>query len=143
MCVYRPSGCAEQACAQTYTGDQPVQVDQLVLRFRLLAGLQWSDGAPLTAADSVYSYEVARSLYPAAWPERVLRTQSYRALDERTVEWTGVPGDQDGLYQTRFYPPLPQHAWGGLSPQELPSAELASRQPLGWGAYRHPGVGSR
>jgi peptide/nickel transport system substrate-binding protein len=132
---YRPSGCAEQACAQIYTGDQPVQVDQLVLRFRLLAGLQWSDGAPLTAADSVYSYEVARSLYPAAWPERVLRTQSYRAVDERTVEWTGVPGDQDGLYHTRFYPPLPQHAWGGLSPQELPAAELVSHQPLGWGAY--------
>jgi peptide/nickel transport system substrate-binding protein len=133
---YRPSGCAEQACAQTYTGDQPVQVDQLVLRFQLLAGLQWSDGAPLTAADSVYSYEVARSLYPAAWPEQVLRTQSYRALDERTVEWTGVPGDQDGLYHTRFYLPLPQHAWGGLNPQELPAAELVSRQPLGWGAYR-------
>ena len=133
---YRPSGCVEQACAQSYTGDQPVQVDQLVLRFRLLAGLQWSDGLPLTAADSVYSYEVARALYPAAWPERVLRTQSYRAVDERTVEWAGVPGDQDGLYQARFYPPLPQHAWGGLNPAELPAAELASRQPLGWGAYR-------
>jgi peptide/nickel transport system substrate-binding protein len=132
---YRPSGCAEQACAQTYTGDQPVQVDQLVLRFRLLTGLQWSDGIPLTAADSVYSYEVAHSLYPAAWPERVLRTQSYRALDEQTVEWIGVPGDQDGLYHTHFYPPLPQHAWGGLNSQELPSTELASRQPLGWGAY--------
>ena len=133
---FRPSGCAEQACAQRYTGDQPVAVDQLVLRFRLLAGLQWSDGAPLTAADSVYSFEVARSLYPAAWPERVLRTASYRAVDERSIEWTGVPGDQDGLYQARFYPPLPQHAWGGLSPAELPAAELASRQPLGWGAYR-------
>ena len=132
---YRPTGCGEQACAQTYTGDQPVQVDALVVRFRLLTGLQWADGAPLTAADSVFSYELARSLYPAAWPERVLRTQAYRALDELTVEWTGVPGDLDGLYHTRFYPPLPQHAWGGLSAQELPSSELASRQPLGWGAY--------
>lgn len=132
---YRPSGCGEQACVQAYTGNQPVQMDQLVLHFRLLAGLQWSDGAPLTAADSLYSYEIARSLYPAAWPERVLRTQSYQVLDERTVVWSGVPGDQDGLYHTRFYSPLPQHAWGGLRAQELPSAEQVSRRPLGWGAY--------
>jgi peptide/nickel transport system substrate-binding protein len=133
--IYRPAGCGEWACAQTYTGDQPVQIDQLVVKFRLLPGLLWSDGAPLTAMDSVYSYEMARDLYPAAWPERVRRTQSYQALDELTVEWAGVPGDLDGLYQARFYPPLPQHAWGGLSPQDLPGAEAASRQPLGWGAY--------
>jgi peptide/nickel transport system substrate-binding protein len=125
--VYRPSGCRELACAQAYTGDQPVQMDQLVVRFRLLAGLQWSDGQPLTAADSVYSYEVARSLYPAAWPERVMRTQSYLALDELTVEWSGVPGDQDSQYSARFYPPLPQHAWSGLTAQELPTSEMASR----------------
>jgi len=133
--IYRPSGCGERACGLAYSGDQPVQVDQLVVRFSLLAGLQWSDGAPLTAADSVYSFEVARGLYPNAWPERVMRAQSYVALDELTVEWSGVPGDLDGLYHTRFFPPLPQHAWGGLSAQELSTSELASRQPLGWGAY--------
>lgn len=133
--TYRPAGCGEWSCAQTYSGDQSVQVDQLVVKFQLLPGLSWSDGTPLTALDSVYSYEVAQGLYPAAWPERVRRTQSYRAVDELTVEWTGVPGDQDGLYHTRFYPPLPQHAWGGLSLQELPTAELASRLPLGWGPY--------
>jgi peptide/nickel transport system substrate-binding protein len=133
--TYRPAGCSEWACAQTYTGDQPVQVDQLVVKFRLLPGLSWSDGTPLTAMDSVFSYQVAHELYPAAWPERVRRTQSYRAVDELTVEWIGVPGEMDSLYQTRIYPPLPQHAWGGISVQELPTSELASRQPLGWGAY--------
>ena len=133
--TYRPSGCSEWACAQTYTGDQPVQIDQLVVKFRLLPGLFWSDGSPLTAMDSVFSYDVARGLYPAAWPERVRRTQSYRSLDALTVEWTGVPGDMDGLYQARFYPPLPQHAWGGISVQELPATEMVSRQPIGWGAY--------
>lgn len=133
--TYRPAGCGEWACAQTYAGDQPVQIDQLVVKFRLLPGLTWSDGAPLTAMDSVYSYEVALGLFPTAWPEQVRRTQSYRAVDELTVEWVGVPGEMDGLYQSRFYPPLPQHAWGGLSSQDLPGSDLASRQPLGWGAY--------
>ena len=51
---YRPGGCSEQACVQTYSGSDPVPMDQLVVHFRLLPGLQWSDGSPLTAADSVY-----------------------------------------------------------------------------------------
>ena len=64
--TYRPSGCTEMACAQTYSGDQPVTMDQLVLDFKLLPGIKWSDGTPLTSADSVYSYEIARALYPSA-----------------------------------------------------------------------------
>ena len=133
--LYRPSGCTEWACAQLYTGTDPVQMDQLILHFRLLPGLQWSDGKPLTGADSVYSYEVAHSLYPSALPDRVSRTAVYRALDELTVEWMGVPGFIDGLYQAKFFSPLPQHAWAGIPVTELPGAELSSRMPIGWGAY--------
>jgi peptide/nickel transport system substrate-binding protein len=132
---YKPAGCSELACAQTYSGSEPVELDQLVLQFRLLAGLQWSDGEPLTAADSLYSYEIASSLYPSAVPERVSRTASYEVLDNQTVEWTGLPGFIDGLYQAKFFPPLPQHAWAGIPAAELPSDEAASRKPIGWGAY--------
>ena len=132
---YRPSGCSEIACAQRYTGDQPVQMDQLVLAFKLLAGIQWSDSTPLTSADSVYSYELARSLYPAAQPELILRTQSYRALDDLSVEWIGLPGYQDGIYHTKFFTPLPQHAWHSYSLEGLRTAEDSTRKPLGWGAY--------
>lgn len=133
--LYRPSGCNELACAQTYSGTDPVQMDQLVVQFRLLPGLQWSDGSPLTAADSVYSYEVAHSLYPSALPERVSRTAAYKALDDLTVEWVGVPGFMDGLYQAKFFSPLPQHAWASIPVTDLASAEASSRKPLGWGAY--------
>ena len=133
--LYRPSGCTEWACAQYYKGTDPVQMDQLVLHFRLLPGLQWSDGNPLTAADSVYSYEVAHSLYPSALPDRISRTASYKALDELTVEWMGIPGFIDGLYQAKFFSPLPQHAWASIPVTELPEAEIASRMPMGWGAY--------
>jgi peptide/nickel transport system substrate-binding protein len=133
--LYRPSGCTELACAQDYSGTDPVEMDQLVVRFRLLTGLQWSDGTPLTAADSVYSYEVVRNMHPSALPERMSRTASYKALDDLTVEWAGVPGFMDGLYQTKFFSPLPQHAWASVPVSQLSSAEVSARKPLGWGAY--------
>jgi peptide/nickel transport system substrate-binding protein len=133
--LYRPSGCTELACAQTYSGTDPVQMDQLILRFKLLPGLLWSDGTPLTAADSVYSYEVARNLYPSALPNQVKHTSSYKALDDLTVEWIGVPGFMDGLYQAKFFSPLPQHAWASIPVTELQGNEISSRMPLGWGAY--------
>ena len=133
--VYRPSGCTEGECAQTYSGTDPVQMDQLVLHFKLLPGLQWSDGEPLTSEDSVYSYEVAHDLYPAAMPADIDHTASYTALDELTVEWKGVPGFMDGLYQTKFFSPLPQHAWASIPVTELQANEITSHKPLGWGAY--------
>jgi peptide/nickel transport system substrate-binding protein len=132
---FRPSGCSEISCTQTYSGDQPVTMDQWVLDFKLTPGILWSDGTPLTSADSLYSYEIARSLYPAAQPELVLRTQSYQALDQYTVEWKGVPGYQDGIYHTKFFTPLPQHAWSSYSADELHTAEVSSRRPIGWGPY--------
>jgi peptide/nickel transport system substrate-binding protein len=136
---YRPSGCTQQACALTYTGDQPAMLDQWVVDFRLLDGLRWSDGSPLTSDDSVYSYEVAWSFYqasaPAALPDLLLRTASYRALDERTVEWVGIPGYLEGEVSGKFFWPLPRHAWGAMPVTELRTSEIATRQPLGWGPY--------
>ncbi|OGO26724.1 MAG: hypothetical protein A2136_00815 [Chloroflexi bacterium RBG_16_54_11] len=132
---YLPSGCDELACAQTFSGSGPVQMDQLVLHFKLLQGLQWADGSSLTAADSVYSYEVAQGLYSSTLPDRLSRTTSYTELDELTVEWVGVPGFFDGLYQMKFFSPLPRHAWANIPLTELRSAEASSKTPLGWGAY--------
>jgi peptide/nickel transport system substrate-binding protein len=133
--MYRPSGCTEISCTQSYSGDQPVTMDQLVLNFKLLPGIKWSDGTPLTSADSVYSYEIARGLYPSAQAELVIRTQSYQAKDDYSVEWMGIPGYQDGIYRNKFYTPLPQHAWHTYSIEELRTSDASARKPLGWGAY--------
>ena len=136
--TYLPAGCRQTSCAQTYTGNgatSEVSLDQLVVRFRLKANLRWSDGMPLTAADSVFSYEIARKLYPRVRPELMDYTQSYQALDELTVEWRGVPGYKDPQYQTNFFIPLPKHVLGGLSVDELLNAEITNRAPLGWGPY--------
>jgi peptide/nickel transport system substrate-binding protein len=134
--LYRPSGCFAQACAQAYTGSEAVQLDQWVIRFRLKGGLRWSDGSPVSAGDSVYSYEMAEALYPAALPSLVQRTQAYQRVDEQAVEWRGVPGYLDGDVAGKFFLPLPRLAWGALQAAELRTAEISARQPPGWGAYQ-------
>ncbi len=106
----RPSGCRSDSCAIEYDGKTEVQVDQMAVTFRLLSGLQWSDGTPLTADDSVYSYEVAAAVdsYLA------VRTMSYEAADDVTVQWWGKPGYVDPSYVTNFFMPLPSHLWSEI-----------------------------
>jgi peptide/nickel transport system substrate-binding protein len=120
----------------TYSGSGPVSVPQMVVTFHLKPGVLWSDGEPLIADDSVFSYEV--NLSPDSYnPRRDLaeRTASYRALNETTVEWTGLPGYLDPLYFTNFWTPLPRHAFGGLTPTEIADSPEANRDPLGWGPF--------
>lgn len=131
-----PAGCNDPACAVPFSASAPVQMDQLVVRFKLRPGLTWSDGAPLTADDSLYSYEVARALYPRARAELMDRTQSYQVLDAQTVEWRGLPGYRDPAYPAIFFTPLPRHVWGDIPVAELSANELAGRTPLGWGPYK-------
>ncbi len=133
--VYRPAGCSQRACELVYTGSAPIQMNQWVLSYTLLPALTWSDGAPLTSDDVLYGYEVAQALFPAVKADLLSRTASYTAVDERTVEWKGLPGYQDGDAAGKFFAPLPRHAWGSITMQELPSSEATSRSPLGWGAY--------
>jgi len=130
---YRPSGCTRPDCAQTFDDDQLITVDQLVVQFHLIPDITWSDGASLTAQDSVYSYEVAQALYGNTW-DRLRFTDSYSALDDVTVEWVGIPGYQ-GSYLKNFFSPLPAHLWGLFTTEELLSSEAVNRAPLGWGPY--------
>jgi len=132
---YLPSGCKDTTCAQIYSGNQPVSMDQLVVQFTLKANLLWSDGAPLTAQDSQYSFELANALYPRFKPDLINHTSSYKALDENTTEWRGIPGYLDAQYATNFFSPLPRHAWEMYPPDQLLTQESSTRQPLGWGPY--------
>ncbi|MGW8249797.1 MAG: ABC transporter substrate-binding protein [Anaerolineales bacterium] len=133
--TYLPSGCLESSCAVAYSGVDPVSMDQLAVRFSLRDDISWSDGVPLTAQDSLYSFEIARELFPQVRADLIQHTSSYKALDERSVEWRGVPGYLDPSYQSNFFHPLPEHAWSSVPVEELASAEQSARMPLGWGAY--------
>jgi len=132
---FLPTGCIDSSCAVSYSGQGAVTLDQQVVKFRLKPGLKWADGQPLTADDSLFSLEVARSLFPLVNPDLLMRTQSYQVIDETTVEWRGIPGYRSSAFVETFFTPLPRHAWGTLEKEELLSTEETNRKPLGWGAY--------
>ncbi|MGA9531729.1 MAG: ABC transporter substrate-binding protein [Anaerolineales bacterium] len=131
---YLPSGCRQQDCIETYNGGQ-VDVDRMTVQFHLLPDLTWSDGEPLTAQDSVFSYRVDGDTDTPTAKYLYARTYSYRALDERTLEWVGVPGFLDADFATNIWSPLPQHALSELPVGELASASASAEAPLGWGPY--------
>jgi peptide/nickel transport system substrate-binding protein len=119
-------------------GEDPVayqggdfEMEQVSATFRLLPNLLWSDGVPLTAADSVYTFNLEAG--SPNWIDD--GTAAYEAIDDRTIQWTGMPGLQESYYATRIYRPRPQHIWSQYSADELPGAEDLSRVLVGWGPY--------
>ncbi|MFT3890616.1 MAG: ABC transporter substrate-binding protein [Anaerolineales bacterium] len=131
----RPSQCRGDDCIVTYDGSSSLQMDQMVVTFTLREGLLWSDGTPLTADDSVYSYTLASDEATPGSKFLIDRTQTYEFADEQTVQWWGIPGFIDPDYSTNFWMPLPKHAWEQLSAADLLKAEVSSKLPMGWGAY--------
>lgn len=134
--TYLPAGCQTSDCGVVYEGADPVNMDQLVVQYHLLPDVLWSDGAALTADDSLFSYQVASGLKPWARADWIDHTLVYTALNATTVEWRGVPGYRQPNYSLGFFSPLPRHAWGDLSPTQMLTAELSARMPLGWGPFQ-------
>jgi peptide/nickel transport system substrate-binding protein len=112
-----------------------VTMTQMMVTFVLRTGVSWADGQPLTAEDSVISFQLARELEDPALQRRVEQTASYEALDERTLVWTGLPGYEDTAYLANLYHPLPQHVLGGTTVDQLLQTDVAQRKPLGWGPF--------
>ncbi len=136
MLIY-PTGCRSAECAVEFDGE-PVEMDRLVVTFRLKEGITWSDGEPVTAYDSIYSYELRQAPETPTSKYTELRTASYVATDRLTVAWTGLPGFFDSDYLLNFYPPLPRHLWQetlDYDAAEVLESEEANRTPLGWGPF--------
>jgi peptide/nickel transport system substrate-binding protein len=131
---YLPAGCHDMGCALTYQGGT-VQMDQLVVDFTLRSDVLWSDGQPVTAADSVLSFSLDASAATPSTKYQVNHTASYVALDERTVRWTGIPGYFDNEYPSDFWSPLPAHLLKDLAPDQVLTDQDATRKPIGWGPY--------
>lgn len=131
----RPSGCRNESCEIIYDGASAIQMDQMTVTFIMLEGLQWSDGEPLTADDSLYSFELASHKDTPGSKFLIDRTQTYEAADERAIQWRGLPGYIDPEYYANFWTPLPRHLWEGQSPADLMRLDISSRFPMGWGPY--------
>jgi len=133
----RPAGCRSSECAVAYSGGA-IQMDQMNATFHIKPGIEWSDGVGLSAEDSVFSFNVAKASQGHLSPsqeDRIESTQSYAKIDDQSVEWTGLPGFFDPQYFLEFWTPLPQHQLGKMAPQDLPTALVSTRDPMGWGPY--------
>jgi peptide/nickel transport system substrate-binding protein len=113
----------------------PIMMEQLSVNFTLQPRV-WSDGTPVTAADSVYSFEVNRDPDTPATKFVTDRTASYEAIGELGLNWTGIPGFLDPTYFINVWQPFPQHIWGQFSASELLAVEESSRLPVSDGAFR-------
>jgi peptide/nickel transport system substrate-binding protein len=131
----RPSDCRSDDCVITYDGSSNIQMDQMVVTFTLLDGLMWSDGEPVIANDSVYSFNLASSNDTPVNKFLIERTQTYEAADDITIQWWGMPGFIDPDYAANFWVPLPEHEWSEFSPADLLEVDVSTREPLGWGPY--------
>ncbi|MEW5940280.1 MAG: peptide ABC transporter substrate-binding protein [Chloroflexota bacterium] len=131
----RPAGCRADNCAITFDGVSPLVMDQMFVEFRLVEGLQWSDGVPVTADDSVFAFDLAMSADTPGSKYIFDRTLTYEAADETTVQWWGIPGFMDPTYYINFWTPLPKHLWEQFSAAQLLTMEVAARSPMGYGPY--------
>lgn len=113
----------------------PIGMTQIVVTFTLRSDVTWSDGEPLTAEDSRFSYEVAQQVEDVALRRRVDRTASYEVSDAQTLVWTGVPGYRDTYSFLKLYHPLPRHILGDATIDQLLEMDVVRQRPLGWGPF--------
>jgi peptide/nickel transport system substrate-binding protein len=116
-----------------FTGE-PIQMNQLSVDFTFKP-LVWSDGTPVTAEDSIFSFRVAGDRATQVLDNRVRFTEAYEATGERSVRWTGVPGYIEPAYMTNVWTPLPSHQLADYAAAELIALDEASLQPLSYGAF--------
>ena len=116
--------------------DTAVTTIQMRVTFRLREDVRWSDGAPLTADDSVFGFEIGSAAETPASKLAAWRTASYSASDAHTITWVGQPGYYPADVLESLAEPLARHAYGNLDAAQLLADEQANRAPLGWGAFR-------
>ncbi|KAF0110901.1 MAG: peptide/nickel transport system substrate-binding protein [Chloroflexi bacterium] len=130
-----PAGCASANCAAEWDGKSELDLVQMTTTFTLLPGLKWSDGQPLTAEDSVYSFELSADSATKVSKNTIKRTADYRAVDAQTVQWTGIPGYLTLTPAAFFWIPQPKHLLSAFTAEQLNTSDLTTKKPVGWGPY--------
>ncbi|MBO9312658.1 MAG: peptide ABC transporter substrate-binding protein [Chloroflexus sp.] len=111
------------------------EVTQVSVTFRWNPSLRWSDGTPVTAADSVFAYELAQRIdLGQAANSRLAMIERYEQVDEHTTRAVLRPDVTDPAYITSYWVPLPRHRLATLDPRQMMQSEFIHR-PLGYGPY--------
>lgn len=126
--------CGYEGCMATWgtlPPGAPLRLNAATVTFRFRSDLKWADGAPVTAYEAALSAELMGSDVAAHE-----RTAAYRVIDERTLEWRGIPGYLPARLADVFPFPLPAARAYGKTRDTLYDDDALMRRPLGWGAYR-------
>ena len=132
----RPSGCRQADCVVVWEDGVTAQMDHMVVDFELKPGLTWSDGTPVTATDSYFSYLLASD--PKApglkWAEE--RTAAYQIIDDKVVQWVSRPGFTTSQLEYFFWKPLPAYRFMDAMDWDTVSSDPGMMQaPLSYGPY--------
>jgi peptide/nickel transport system substrate-binding protein len=111
--------------------------DSLTLVFRLREDVRWHDGAPVTAADVAFTYDVYRdTLVGSPARPRLGQIRSVTARDEYTVAFDFERPYPEQLFDAVYHMfVLPRHLLDTVPRAELPSHPFG-RMPVGAGPYR-------
>ncbi len=110
-----------------------VSADGLTITFKLRHGVKWHDGAPCTAQDVLFSYQVmVDPKTPTAYSGDYLQVKQAEAPDDYTFRVTYPKPFAPALGSWAGLAILPRHLLAG---QDLTKSPLA-RHPIGTGPYK-------
>jgi peptide/nickel transport system substrate-binding protein len=117
---------------------------QVTARFTFVEGLTWEDGTPVTSADSVLAARLTCDPDTPSSKYLCERTSHYKAIDDRTVEWQGLPGYADQTYYLNIYMPLASHQLGAdgvtrmdeMAAAAITEDENFTRRPYSYGPFK-------
>ena len=112
----------------------PLEMEQLVVDFTLRPMI-WSDGRPVTAEDSVTSFELASNGKEQYRNSALAYTAKYESTGVRAVRWTGLPGYRDQTFFTNVWLPLPSHQESMLISADLTEEGTADEMRLSSGPF--------
>jgi peptide/nickel transport system substrate-binding protein len=110
--------------------------DSLSITFELRDDVRWSDGAPVTARDVRFTWELETDTL-VAWPSRSLkqRIRDVEVVDDRTVTFHFTERYPYQLMDANDGVILPSHLLAGVPRDQLRTHEFG-RRPVGDGPYR-------
>ncbi|MCF6179913.1 MAG: peptide-binding protein [Geopsychrobacter sp.] len=109
-----------------------ISEDNLTITFHLRKGVKWHDGAPLTSADVLYTYQLyVDPETPTAYAESYLQVKKAETPDEYTFKVTYAQPYAPALMSWGMSV-LPKHLLEG---HKITESKLA-RHPVGSGPYR-------
>ena len=115
---------------------------QQSVTWKLVDGMTWEDGTPVTSDDELFAFEIALSADSPIAKYNYERTESFTTPDAQSFTWVSLPGYTTGTY---FYDmllaPTPRHIYGanGSTPMtvaEMMVDETFNRRPLSFGPFK-------